>query len=46
VVEGEEGKKASWAGPQGGKKKRGEEKEGEPGPKRNRGRKRITFNCI
>jgi hypothetical protein len=26
AVEGEEGKKASWAGPQGGKKKRVEEK--------------------
>jgi hypothetical protein len=46
AVEGEEGKKASWAGPQGGKKKRGEEKEGGPGPTRNRGRKRIVLKCI
>jgi hypothetical protein len=46
VVEEEEGKKASWARPQGGKKKRGEEKEGGPGPKKNRGRKRIEFKCI
>jgi hypothetical protein len=43
AVEGEERKKASWAGPQGGKKNTGEEKEGGSGSKRNKGRKRITF---